>query len=224
MKGFLLTLTLVLACITITVDAAPKHRNHLGVNSTAVDTTGVIAYSDTTQVDTSAQSGWQVQLDDDDDADRVALELINAFKPMFGVGGVMLAIVIFIGVFLLMIAPFIVIILLIRSAYKQRSERIRLVQKALENGQPIPEGFCKYIPETSEVLWKRGIRNASIGVGMILMFMFWESAVLMGVGALVACYGIGQLVMVHTTASRESKEEKEASNTEAEKDTDNTEE
>ncbi len=210
MKRFLLTLTLVLACVTLTVSAAPKHRNHLGVNVTTADSTntGITVYSDTTQVDTCAQNGWSMQFDDDDD-DMEFLEPIKFLKPMFGVGGVMLALVVTLGVFLLLLAPIIIIIVLIHNVYKQRSERMKLAQKALENGQPIPDGLCKYTPETNEALWKRGIRNVSIGIGMILMFMFWESAVLMGVGALVACYGVGQLVIVRTSGGRENREEQE---------------
>lgn len=222
MKRFLLTLTLVLACVTLTVGAAPKHRNHLGVNITSADSvnTGITVYSDTTQADTCAQSGWHMQFDDDM-PDTPITELVEAFKPMFGVGGIMLAVVITIGVFLLLLAPIIIIIVLIHSVYKQRSERMRLAQKALEKGQAIPEVICKHTPETNDALWKRGIRNVSIGVGMILMFMFWQSAVLMGVGALVACYGVGQLVIVRTSGGRESREEQE---TEEVEETEQTEE
>ena len=43
--------------------------------------------------------------------------------------------------------------------------------------------------------WAKGVKNTSIGVGLVIMGMLIESPVLVGIGFLVACYGIGQIVI-----------------------------
>ena len=41
--------------------------------------------------------------------------------------------------------------------------------------------------------------NIAVGVGLTLMFSVWGSDVLVGVGLLIACLGVGQLVIAKTT-------------------------
>lgn len=67
-----------------------------------------------------------------------------------------------------------------------------LAQKAIETGQPIPENLCGKQAVPAADLWRTGIRNVSIGAGLVLMFAIWGSAFLVGIGALVLCYGVGQ--------------------------------
>lgn len=43
--------------------------------------------------------------------------------------------------------------------------------------------------------WAKGVKNTSIGVGLIIMGMIIETSALAGIGFLVACYGIGQIVI-----------------------------
>lgn len=43
--------------------------------------------------------------------------------------------------------------------------------------------------------WAKGVKKTSIGVGLIIMGMIIETSALAGIGFLVACYGIGQIVI-----------------------------
>ena len=43
--------------------------------------------------------------------------------------------------------------------------------------------------------WAKGVKNTSIGVGLVIMGMLIKSTALAGIGFLVACYGIGQIVI-----------------------------
>lgn len=43
--------------------------------------------------------------------------------------------------------------------------------------------------------WAKGVKNTSIGIGLIIMGMIIETSALAGIGFLVACYGIGQIVI-----------------------------
>lgn len=43
--------------------------------------------------------------------------------------------------------------------------------------------------------WAKGVKNTSIGVGLVIMGLLIKSTALAGIGFLVACYGIGQIVI-----------------------------
>ena len=43
--------------------------------------------------------------------------------------------------------------------------------------------------------WAKGVKNTSIGVGLVIMGMLITYTALVGVGFIVACYGIGQIVI-----------------------------
>lgn len=202
MKRFILTLTVMLACIAMSVDAAPHHRNHLDA-AVVADTahTGIEAYSDTASWDaaSAADSTYYASTPYmDDDLDDFG-SFVDFCKPLFGMGGIAIAVIVCLLVLLFLAAPLIAVILIVRHLIKQRNDRIALAEKALEHGQPIPSQLCEQALDTNEALWRKGIRNVSIGVGMIVMFYIWSSSMLMGIGALVACYGVGQLVIVRTT-------------------------
>ena len=205
MKRFILTLTVMLACIAMSVDAAPHHRNHLD-NAVVAATapTGIEAYSDTASWDaaSAADSTYYASTPYmDDDLDDFG-SFVDFYKPLFGMGGIAIAVIVCLLVLLFLAAPLIAVILIVRHLIKQRNDRIALAEKALEHGQPIPSQLCEQALDTNEALWRKGIRNVSIGVGMIVMFYIWSSSMLMGIGALVACYGVGQLVIVRTTGGR----------------------
>lgn len=205
MKRFILTLTVMLACFAMSVDAAPHHRNHLD-NAVVTDTahTGIEAYSDTASWDAAAAADstyYASTPDMDDDLDDFPF-FVDFCKPLFGMGGIAIAVIVCLLVLLFLFAPLIAVILIVRHLIKQRNDRIALAEKALEHGQPIPSQLCEQALDTNEALWRKGIRNVSIGVGMIVMFYIWSSSMLMGIGALVACYGVGQLVIVRTTGGR----------------------
>lgn len=209
MKRFILTLTVMLACIAISIDAAPRHRNHLGIDVAADSThNGIEAYSDTTSWDDAAAADSAYYASSqymDEDLDDFGSSS-DFFKSFLGWGGMTIALVATVLALLFLAAPLIAVILIIRYLIRQRNERIALAEKALEHGQPIPSGLCEQPVDTNEVLWRKGIRNVSIGAGMIVMFYIWSSSMLMGIGALVACYGVGQLIIVRTTGGRKLQE------------------
>ena len=117
-----------------------------------------------------------------------------------GVGGFMLAIVVILAVLLFLLAPLVAFIFLIKYFINRHNKRVELAEKAIENGVPIPEAAKPLKSESPEYYWKRGIRNVSLGVGMAIMFAFVDgSGFLVGCSLLLACYGIGQLVISKTT-------------------------
>ena len=53
--------------------------------------------------------------------------------------------------------------------------------------------------ESPDFYKKRGIKNIAIGVGLTAMFGVWGADILMGVGILITCLGVGQLVIAKTS-------------------------
>jgi hypothetical protein len=155
---------------------------------------GVEAYSDTTYTDPDSSAVTSSYDDYDDhytggsDADRF-YEFINHL----GKGGAVLFILsVMIGFIAFLLAPIIIIVMILRYLIKRHNDKVALAEKAMETGRPIPEHSIPLDKQSDEYLWKRGIRNAAIGLGLMLMFWFWGADPLAGIGALVGCYGIGQ--------------------------------
>ncbi|MBF1074023.1 MAG: hypothetical protein HXL32_04830 [Prevotellaceae bacterium] len=116
-----------------------------------------------------------------------------------GAGGFLLAIVAILAALLFSLAPLIAFIFLIKYFINRHNKRIELAEKAMEKGVPIPEAAKSLKSESPEYYWKRGVRNVSIGIGMAIMFAFMRNAnFFVGCSLMLACYGIGQMVISKT--------------------------
>lgn len=204
MKKYLLALALLLTLNASGAGVQPRHRHHAQtevVDSTKKDS--LEAYSDTTDT----------QLDEDEDttfaANNQSIDLdddwggMNWLKGLLGgavgVGGVFIAVMICVAVLIFLAAPFIVLILLIRYLINRNNNRVRLAEKAMETGQPIPEDMKAETSEDPNFYKKRGIKNIALGIGLAIMFFIWDATPLAGVGLLIACLGVGQLVIAKTS-------------------------
>lgn len=218
MKKYLIALILVLACTATTVEAVPKHRHHLQV--TVTDTNdkqpqeSIEAYSDTTSaadtgskdtvytVDTSA-SGSYNPADYDNPFDYLI------YTPGSGIAKTIFVIGISIFLLLIILAPFIVIIYLIRYLIKRHNDKVMLAQKAMETGRPIPDEVTQTVHRTSEYNREKGIKNIFLGLGLMALFYFLSAEALVGVGALVAFMGVGQWVISRNSRNNRNDNEQE---------------
>lgn len=216
MKQKLLIFVLMMTLGTMVVNAQPKHRHHAVAAQAAVaaDTTAkdeIEAFSDTTSVvaeeDYSAEEDMvsppvSIDFDDFDDFNNMPDWLVNFLGGSVGVvGGIFLILMLIIGVFLAL-APFIAIVLIMRYLIRRHNDRVMLAQKAMETGQPIPEELVSTDKQSDEYLRRRGIRNIWIGIGMGMMFGIWGADMLTGVGVLVLCYGIGQVMIARSSRKK----------------------
>lgn len=46
--------------------------------------------------------------------------------------------------------------------------------------------------------WRKGVRNVSVGIGLIFLFWFMGAKDIIGIGVLVACFGAGQMYLGYT--------------------------
>lgn len=223
MKKAILALALVLSMGASQVSlasSAPKHRYHATTQqvdkqdapqsktdkkeaaeqkqSTADE--GVEAYSDTTDVDTTASD-----YDDGNDLrnnyhSKYSLgnydDPFDFFGSVFGKGTLVVVIILTMLIGLVFIfAPIIIIFLIVRYLMRRHNDRVKLAEMAMDKGINIPESERPIDRQSNEYLVKRGLRNAFLGAGLCVMFLIWDASFLAGIGALVLFYGIGQAVI-----------------------------
>lgn len=186
---------LMLLTLTLGVEAAAqKHRHTPREQEELVDTAqkgGIEAFSDTTTVADSASytsSSW-----DDDDYSRdfsinALLSDIDGkdFAGMLFVLGVLLI--------LFVLAPVFIIIALFYFINKNRKEKMRLAQMAMQQGQPIPEQLLEDKSGSVSDEFQKGLRQCFVGVGLMIFLGLTAEEVGFGIGALVFCIGLGKIV------------------------------
>lgn len=195
MKKALIAMTLLLALGTGAEAAAQKHRHTPRQQAELVDTTkqnAVEVYSDTTSV-----GGSQAATDDWDESDDVSYKDVKPKDLLNSIDGKMLTELAFIlgTVFIVfVIAPVLIIIALFYFINKNRAQRMKLAEMAIQKGQPIPEKLLEDKANTITDEYQKGLRQCFVGVGLMIFLGLVADEVGFGVGALVFCIGLGKLV------------------------------
>jgi hypothetical protein len=219
MKQYLIALALTLALNAGAAGVQPRHRHHppteqvdpaqtkqpsaLASAVDSSDTEGIEAYSDTTSAAVAGGVDSVYQSSPDDSSTSIDFDTHPLLRKILGgtigVGGTLIAVVVVLAILLCVLAPFIVLIFLLRYLINRHNNRVTLAEKAMETGQPIPDNLKPVDTGSAEFYRQKGIKNTAIGVGLFIMFWIWDSGLLMGIGALVACYGIGQIIIGKTS-------------------------
>ena len=105
--------------------------------------------------------------------------------------GMIIGIVAIVVIFL--IAPLLIIFLVFYFVNRNRRDRIKLAQMAMQNGQPIPDDILKEKQEN----WDRsdyqaGIRQIFLGIGLAIFLGIVAGEIGFGIGALVFFIGLGK--------------------------------
>jgi uncharacterized membrane protein len=215
MKKVLFTMVLLLTLSMGMQAAGQKHRHT--PRKEQVDTTkndAIEAFSDTTSADTTVKhktkvsvttstSPWSsntttYELDDDDFGNIIH----NAFSDMRGKDLAGMFFVLCVLLILFVLAPVFIIIALFYFINKNRKEKMRLAQMAMQQGQPIPDQLLKEQSPVGDEEYKSGIRQCFVGVGLMIFLWFAAGEVGFGIGALVFCIGLGKLIVAKSTASK----------------------
>ena len=190
---------MVLALSTNVEATAQKHRHTPRMEQ--VDSTkmkdAVEAFSDTTAI-----------ADDAEDDDYVTSHASYSSKDaqelkevMDAVGGffdpwIIVSIVAIVVMFLL--APLLIIIAVFYFVNRNRKERYKLAQMAIQNGQPIPDevlkGHTPSEPQKSND-YTAGLRQIFLGIGLAIFLGIVAGKIGFGIGALVFCIGLGKVVI-----------------------------
>lgn len=235
----------LMLCLSLPTDAQ-RHRNHLGAtnSTTKVDnkatknansTNAIEAFSDTTSANadvdtTSTNATYTYDMNDDDWEENFREQPFKFLSQIFdfGIGGIVIFLLILLFAFAIMLLPLILLALIVRWLIKRNNDKVARnanVQPSFNNMMATPAdnpaaGFsdnssadsigdaannqtakphslptAASAPQAPIDYWAKGVKNTSIGVGLVIMAMLIETPTLAGIGFLVGCYGIGQIII-----------------------------
>ena len=221
MKTVLFTMALLLT-LTMGIQAAGQKHRHTP-RQEQVDTTkndAIEVFSDTSSVDTitvtkhnakvtvtTRTSPWSsntttYEMDDDDFGNMIS----NAFENMGSksIAGMFFVLGVLLIIFVL--APVLIIIALFYFINKNRKEKMRLAQMAMQQGQPIPDQLLNNSPTDADDEYQKGMRQCFVGVGLMVFLGYAAGQVGFGIGALVFCIGLGKVFASKTAQKRNTRD------------------
>jgi hypothetical protein len=161
------------------------------------DTTSA-ALKDTMMAPVGNSRGYTFKVNGIPLPDDVVSDLFDVSEGAEGLAGIMALGVVVLLIFFL--APVLIIALVLFFVYKNRKNRMRLAEEAMKHGQPIPDQFVN--PGTSgddhDEVRQKGIRQTCLGVGLMIFLGYTAGDIGIGIGALVTCIGIGNLLIARS--------------------------
>ena len=194
MKKTLISMMMLLTLSMGVQAASQKHRHTPREQEELVDTTkqgAIEVFSDTTTVVDSAFSSTDSWDDDEEYYHSTLKTLVGdmSSKDLTGIAIILGSLFI-----LFVLAPVLIIIALFYFINKNRRDRIKLAQMAVQQGQPIPEQLLEDKQETVNDEYQKGLRQCFVGVGLMIFLGLTAEEVGFGIGALVFCIGLGKIV------------------------------
>lgn len=189
MKKYLIAITLLLTLATTAQAAAQKHR-HSATAAVVAQPDTVVVFSDTTGVaeDDTATYSQNYQVSMSPVMDRVISEV-----EWNDVAGAIFVICVLIVLFIL--SPVLVIAAIFYFINKNRKEKMKMMQMAIQSGQPIPEQMFNEVRPNHQNNLRRGITQMFTGVGLFIFLGLIFGKLGFGIGALVFFIGLGKLVI-----------------------------
>ena len=222
MKRNLVLLFLISACSFLTVSATPNHRHHANLAGQVVTadslSQGIEAFSDTTSAaldeaeDTADPASSAFDIFDDDAGFDDALSFESLSDDIFSGWGLAFCALVLLFVLIILLIPVIIIILVLRLIIRNHNDSVDRRQAARfssqeqdysrqpSEGQQIPEENLPIDRDDDDYMWRKGIRNSALGIGLMALFYFLGAQGLVGLGILVLCCGLGQLVISRTSS------------------------
>lgn len=231
MKKFMLLLSVATLLATTTAYASEQSHRHTprGKAQVTVKTAsdsaaiGIEAFSDTTDTACSAVDDEPI-----DEAFNHGSGLngdIEDFRKVMGILGITAIVPIMIIAIIFIGAPAVIIFIICYFIYKNRQQKLKLAEMAMQNGQPIPDSVLGYssrratenatrttgtaadpqpasgnkygIPPipANDQLWRKGVMRIFIGIGLMFMLDYMVGDVGWSIGLLVTLYGAGQVLI-----------------------------
>ena len=201
MKKYLIAITMLLALSLNAEAASQKHRHSARteqVDSTKDKQDAIEAFSDTTSSAASEDAEDDQYISHRHRTTYTTSSDVQEFKEvMEGVGGVvgpMMAVGIVTIIVIFFLLPLLIIFVIIYFVNKNRKERYKLAQMAIQNGQPIPDDILKSKVSSSsgDNDYQTGVRQMFTGVGLAIFLGLIIGKVGIGIGALVFFIGLGK--------------------------------
>lgn len=167
-------------------------------------------YSDTTSADTVAFDD-DFPFDDEDDAwEKMSSSDTKQLMGELGVNGedlvgMLFALIVLVIIFIL--APVALLGLILFFVYKNRKQKIRMMELAMKNGKQIPVEAVRTPMQAGEDVWNKGIKQMFVGVG--ISFLLWVIIGKLGlaIGALIMMIGCGNMVIGYNAKQKQKEQE-----------------
>lgn len=201
MKKYLIALTLLLALGTndpVAAQTQKLRQQHELVDSTKQHA-GLEAFSDTTDayedsiIAASTNSHVSVDWDGED-----AQEAFGGFMRQLkadDIAGMFFVLAVVLIVFV--ISPLVIFGLLLFFIFRNRKQKMKLAQMAMQNGQPIPDQLLNERQGTTDdkYAYQSGMRQLFLGIGLMIFLGFTIGKIGVGIGALVFFIGLGKVII-----------------------------
>lgn len=162
-------------------DSTSKDAIELYSDTTSTSQTTTAAddseYDSTTSAPSPLINQWINKLDSDD------------------IAGMLFILAIIFIIFVL--SPVLIIVALFYFLHRNRREKMRLAQMAIQQGQPIPEALLKEA-DLDQNDYQKGMRQCFVGIGLMVFLGYAAGHVGFGIGALVFCIGLGKVFAAKT--------------------------
>lgn len=201
MKKYLIALTLLLALGTndpVAAQTQKSRQQHELVDSTKQHA-GLEAFSDTTDAyeDSiiAASTNSHVSVDwDGEDAQEAFGGLMRQLKAD-DIAGMFFVLAVVLIVFV--ISPLVIFGLLLFFIFRNRKQKMKLAQMAMQNGQPIPDQLLNERQGTTDdkYAYQSGMRQLFLGIGLMIFLGFTIGKIGVGIGALVFFIGLGKVII-----------------------------
>lgn len=195
-----MVITMMLALGLNTQAASQKHRHTprtAQVDSTKNNQDAIEAFSDTTSTADAEDAEDDKYINRHRSVVYSSSDDIKDLKDvMEGLGGILGPAMVFsiiAMILLFVVAPLLIIFMIFYFVNKNRRERYKLAQMAIQNGQPIPDEVLK----EKQVDWDRsdyqtGVRQMFTGAGLAIFLGLLIGKIGLGIGALVFFIGLGK--------------------------------
>ena len=199
MKKYLIALTLLFAFGATAPAAAQtqKSRQQHELVDTAKQHVGLEAFSDTTDayedsIISAANNNRMTVEWDGGDAKGIFGSIMRQLNAD-DIAGMFFVLAVVMIVFVL--SPLVIFGLLLFFIFRNRKQKMKLAQMAMQNGQPIPDNLLNEQAADDKDTYQSGIRQVFLGVGLMVFLGITVGKVGLGIGALVFFIGLGKVLI-----------------------------
>lgn len=174
--------------------AQQKQEQQELVDSTVKD--ALDAFSDTTMEAVDSAISRNINIVDDWDDDEDAGPIFKKFMREVnanGLVGMFFAMMVVLVIFV--ISPLVIFGLLLYFIFRNRRQKMRLAEMAMQNGQPIPDQLLKEPDFGDTATYQSGMRQLFLGIGLMIFLGFTAGKIGVGIGALVFFIGLGKVII-----------------------------
>ena len=201
MKKILMVLILALTTMAVSAKTQPQVAQN--------DTTDEVeVFSDTTSVDSAAVAdAWDDM--DEDDAENWSSSDTQSLINQLGVDvndlfGMLFVIIVLMIMFVL--APVGLIAMVLYFIYKNRKDKMRLMEMAIKNGKQIPVDALGNPSSYTNDIWNKGVKQMFLGAGLAFLLWFPLGKFGIAIGALILLIGCGNMVIGYNAKQKQREQ------------------